>query len=105
MLLPVRRCSGCIFAFIRVRRRTLEALLEQPYISKTAADSKGHTDFFMLRSSLRCYVTAVVIKVKTEVRSRSLEGIGGVGISYALLGRGAAKNSTIAGVVGWATNQ
>jgi hypothetical protein len=94
-----------MLAFIRVRRGTPEALLEQPNISETAADSKGHTDFFTSRSSLRCYVPAVVIKVKTEVRSRSLEGVGGVGISYTLLECVAAKNSTIGAVVGWATNQ
>jgi hypothetical protein len=88
-----------------MRQSTPEALLEQPNISKTAADPKGHTDFFMLRSSLRYYVTAVVIKVKTEVRSPSLECIGGFEISYVLLECAAARNSTIAAVVGWTTNQ
>jgi hypothetical protein len=51
-----------------------------------------------------CDVTVVVIKVKTEVPSRSLESIGGVEFSYVLLECVTAQNSTIAGVVGWATN-
>jgi hypothetical protein len=92
-------------AFIRVHQGTPEALLEQPNLSKTAADSKGHTNFFMLRSSLRCCVTAVVIKVKTEVHSPSLDCARGFEISDALLECAAARNSTVAGVVGWATNQ
>jgi hypothetical protein len=58
----------------------------------------------MPRSRLMCDVTVVVIKVKTEVPSRSLESIGGVEFSYVLLECVTAQNSTIAGVVGWATN-
>jgi hypothetical protein len=52
-----------------------------------------------------CDVTVVVVKVKAEVRSKWLERIGVVEISYALLECVTAQNSTIAGVVGWATDQ
>jgi hypothetical protein len=104
-LLRPRRSIARMFLFIRARRGTPQALLEQTNISKTATDSKDHTDFFVLRSILRCYVTVVVIKAKTEVPSRSLESIAGVEFSYALLECVTAQNSTIAGVVGWATDQ
>ena len=54
---------------------------------------------------MRCYVTAVVIKVKTEAHSPSLECIGSFEISDVQLECVTVRNSTIAGVVGWATNQ
>jgi hypothetical protein len=39
--------AAAAMAMQRVHRRTPEALLEQPNIPKTAADSKGHTDVFI----------------------------------------------------------